>query len=252
MRDLSGCLVPLPVAFVDDTGSISEVRLGRLIRFYRDQGASGFVLNSDLGEFTSLSTEERVKVAEIVQRDTQGQVPLLVHVTTLSTTNSLFLAQHAARIGAKGIVLMPPFYYRLRDDEVAAYFTTVAEYAGIPMLVVDPVGLLTPEVRTQLQSITGLHLGKTVAPHLAVRERVASDEFSIGEAVCTALAAWSPAEIKSANPKLEAMRALFRAAGSVRVVKALLNWQDQEVGPTRGPFLDLLEEHRKQLVDLLR
>lgn len=251
MRDLHGPLVPIPSAFVDDTSLVSEVRLARLVRWYRECGAEGFVLNSDLGEFTALSIEERMAVVEIVQRELQGQMPFLVHLSTLSTTQSLYLAQHASRCGARAGLLMPPFYYRLRDDELISFFGTITEHADLPIILIDPVGLITPGVMEGLRDIGGLVQARPLAesPHqaLALRTRAASDEFWLEDAYSSAMLALTPPTEVPRGSTLESYRQLFRSGGSLRVVKAGLNLQDRDVGPTRGPFLGLEQDLRDEL-----
>ena len=56
--DLPKLLVPLVTPFTDDASSVSEVRLARLVKHLGGQGVEGFVINSDVGEFTAMSFGE--------------------------------------------------------------------------------------------------------------------------------------------------------------------------------------------------
>src|SRR5690348_16428840 len=97
MVNLAGTFVPLVTPFTDDGATLSEVRIARLVRHFAGQGVAGFVVCTDTGEFTTLSFAERKSMLETTLRESQGALPVLTNVSTLSTSASLDLTQHAAR-----------------------------------------------------------------------------------------------------------------------------------------------------------
>ena len=109
MEGIAGLFAPVVTPFTDDGSTVSDVRLSRQVRYLIDRGIAGFVTTSDTGEFLATSFAERKEVLEIVIREAHGR-PVLAHVSTMSTSSSLDLAQHAARHGARAAVLMPPYF----------------------------------------------------------------------------------------------------------------------------------------------
>lgn len=64
--------MPLVAAFTDDTSSLSEVRVSRLVRFHIERGAKGFVVNGETGDCFLLSSSERKQLLEWVVRGSKG------------------------------------------------------------------------------------------------------------------------------------------------------------------------------------
>ena len=154
--------MPIVTPFTDDGATLSEVRLARLLRFYMKQGVEGFMLASETGEFATLSLSERKQLVELTLRDTQGARPIVVNVSTLSTSSSLDLAQHAARHGARGVVLLPPFFGDLTQQEHVDHIRVIANHSSLPILLADPSGTLQDEARTAISHFPNVHM---VWPH---------------------------------------------------------------------------------------
>uniref|UniRef100_A0A8C6Y6G3 N-acetylneuraminate lyase n=1 Tax=Naja naja TaxID=35670 RepID=A0A8C6Y6G3_NAJNA len=107
-----------------------------LIRQYVDylinqQGVKNVFVNGTTGEGLSLSIQERKQLAE--EWVTQGKNKLdhvIIHVGSLSLPESKDLAKHAAQIGADGISVISPFFFKqVNKDELVAFFRDVASEA---------------------------------------------------------------------------------------------------------------------------
>lgn len=140
MALVNGTFVPLATPFTDDGRALSEVRMSRQVRFWLEQGAKGFYIAGETGEFTTIVSSERKAMLEIVHRECQGTVPIVANVSSLSTAMSLDLAQHAARHGATGAFLSPPFFGRFTRSEIVNHMKTVVGLAGLPVIAADLFG----------------------------------------------------------------------------------------------------------------
>jgi len=225
MLELAGRLVPLVSPFTDDGATMSEVRLSRLVRFYMSRGAEGFALCTDTGEFTTMSFSERKQFVEWVQLACQGAVPLVANVSTLSTSSSLDLAQHAARHGARGVLLMPPYYGSFSQQELVEHIRVVGAYSTLPLLVVDTLQLLQEDARMAISHFPNVHLtwNMTDAPF------VATDWFRCYDLIVEPMAAVP-----------DSTRADFLLRNRAAVAKTLLMDCDLEVGPPRMPVQAVL------------
>jgi dihydrodipicolinate synthase/N-acetylneuraminate lyase len=244
MVDIAGVLVPLVTPFTDDSSSMSEVRLARMTRALTAHAIGGFVIASDLGEFATTSLAERKLLLEVVVREA-GR-PVLVNVTSMGTAASLDLAQHAHRHGAAAVLLAPPYYGRYTEDEIAAHYQTVSQYGHMPVLAVDPTGMLGDAMHERLGAIPGVrwvrNLRESGRADWAIQPRASTDEFAVGDAWCTPLALLRPAEVlRGELEPLRLIQRLMLEGGPLRVAKAALRLADVEVGPSRAPVRGLSE-----------
>lgn len=248
MLKVSGLFAPLATPFTDDGHTVSEVRLARQIRFLSDAGINGFVTSTDSGEFGACGISERKGLLELVLREAAGRKEVLVNVSSLSTSASLDLAQHAGRHGARGAILMPPYYGQFGEDEVVGFFATVSRHAGIPVIVVDPLGVIGPGVRRPLAENPSLVWADTLSSvgceRLVVHEqRTSTDEFATGELrvspLATICARWAVEALGESDRSFTVPATLARSLGRARVVKAALEVLGIPQGPTRGPVMAL-------------
>lgn len=220
---------------------VSEVRLGRLVRRLVQLGAVGLVVSSDTGEFWNTGINERKTILEWVIRDSQNQIGVLAHVSSLSTSVSLDLAQHAARHGARGAVLMPPYYGKITDEEVIGFVTVIANYADLEIILVDPMHRLSDEMELHLKDVPGVTIAQslrtTAFADAAASDRTASDDFAVGDAWVSTTALMLPQlpAQGAPSPAVKALAGFVRQLGGAKVAKAAFNCLDFEVGQLRGP-----------------
>jgi 4-hydroxy-tetrahydrodipicolinate synthase len=247
MQTLDGLFAPLVTPFTDDASSVSEIRFGRLMRFLLACPVDGFIVGSDTGEFATLSQSERKTMVELTARDSSGK-PFLVHVSSLSTSASLDLAQHAGRHGARAAILMPPFYGTYTADEHIGFFRTVSHHASIPVIVVDPQGLISEDIGQAIASFTNVQFGtplsQRVEAHLSCYKGLtASDEFALGNCIASPLALLRSeqvvAQLNGETTDLAKLIILEETLGRARVSKAGLEAIGLEVGPPRSPLKPL-------------
>ena len=69
-----------------------------------------------------------------------GKIPVIMNVAEQSTKGAIEAAQTAEKVGAQGLMLLPPMRYKATDYETVAYFKAVAENTSLPiMLYNNPV-----------------------------------------------------------------------------------------------------------------
>jgi 4-hydroxy-tetrahydrodipicolinate synthase len=247
MQTLEGLFAPLVTPFTDDGSSVSEVRFARQIRYLLDEPVDGFVVASDCGEFTSLSGSERKQLLEWGLRMTNGR-PMMVNVSSMSTTLSLDLAQHASRHGARAVILMPPYYGTLTAEEIIGFIRTVSHYSNMTTIVVDPQQVITDEVSGALRDMPELlfahDIDSSKHSHLSCHQGfTATDEFAVQECVCTPLALLRPqlvaSALKGADVDLAKLIILEETLGRTRVSKAGMEALGLDMGPPRPPLRGL-------------
>jgi dihydrodipicolinate synthase/N-acetylneuraminate lyase len=127
-------IIPAVVTPFDASGAIDRTALAGNVAALLDAGVHGIVVTGTMGEAGSLSTAERRSVVETVARAVDGRVPVIAGVSAGTPAIATALAADAAEAGAVALMLLPPLGYRGDDDEIVAYYRSVAEAAGLPLM----------------------------------------------------------------------------------------------------------------------
>jgi len=154
-------------------------------------------------------------------------VPVLVNASSLNTSASLDLAQHAMRHGARAIVLTPPYYGSFETREVTSHFRTVIHYSQAACIAVDPDRMLNKEALEQLNLGARFELAEGMGAAPPTTDRFRFGDFRV-----------SPAYHFTFTPVPEVDALLDRFSGA-KVVKGLFEEMDLELGPVRQPLLAL-------------
>jgi 4-hydroxy-tetrahydrodipicolinate synthase len=135
MSDLRGVYPPLPTPFRGADLEIDYAAFEAHLAWLRDEGVDGALALGTTGEFPSLSFEERCDVARFALAK-KGSLEILVNATATNLPETLELAKLAADGGARGVLVMPPFYYRSAPrDGFLEYFRRVLDRSPAPVLL---------------------------------------------------------------------------------------------------------------------
>jgi N-acetylneuraminate lyase len=93
-----------------------------------EDGVSALFVCGSSGEGPSLTSEERMTVAESYMSAAEKRCPVIIHVGHDSVAESRRLAAHADRIGADAIAAVAPTYYDINSIDIL--IPTLAEIAG--------------------------------------------------------------------------------------------------------------------------
>lgn len=242
MSERPPLLVPLVTPFTDDTVSISEIRLAKLVRYHRDQGAKGFVVGSEIGEHLSLSHSERKDLLELVIREARG-LAVVVNVTAFTTSNMLDLSQHAERHGAVAAVFRAPLSFNLTDEETKALATTMRRHSAIPVALID-----TPERVALADAESDKRLHAAALVHAKEHEWSVSHlpltcEFSCLFGVCSPLGVLGAQRAYRLfdrwNQAHAVAEGIWKLAGPIRFGRAVSALLDFETGHARPPVHEL-------------
>jgi dihydrodipicolinate synthase/N-acetylneuraminate lyase len=243
MLEAQGPFAPIVTPFTDDARVLSEIRLSRLVRFLMGLGVTGVVTGTETGEFGALSVTERKEVLEIVVRESQSAMPVIAHVSSLSTSVAMDLAQHAAQHGARAAVVMPPYYGDPSEREIIAHLQNVAAYAGLPLIIVDPLEMVTEGVREAMATAP-----RVVFANSAVQQPTRSDSFVVEDAVVSPLCLLGHGQDLAWR---NAIWRFFQEKNHAAAAKAALHVLELECGPLRLPNRPLTDDETRQLEFLM-
>ena len=129
---LEGCYVTIPTPFADrEDLPIDEAALRTYVRFLIDNGLTAdyatFLAGGAAGDFSTMTFDERVRVAEIVVDEVAGRVPIAMGAQTTSTLELVRLAKAARRAGASFIQVSCPYYFTHTEADFEAFVRAGAE-----------------------------------------------------------------------------------------------------------------------------
>ena len=127
---LAGLWPPVATPFRPD-GAVDTVRLVKHGRTLLSDGAHGLAVLGTTSEANSLTLDERRRVIDAHVESGIDAARLLPGTGACAIDDAVALTRHAAEIGAAGVLLLPPFYYKkVTDDGLFNFVSAVIERSG--------------------------------------------------------------------------------------------------------------------------
>jgi len=124
-----------------EDGSINENELRRIVDFKIEAGVDGLFPVSSVGEFIHgefihMTRKEKLQMMEIVVNQSKGRVHVTPGVGSSHPAESIFLAQKAKELGCTGMVIAPPYFYPLSQENIEKYFETIINAVDLPVIFI--------------------------------------------------------------------------------------------------------------------
>jgi 4-hydroxy-tetrahydrodipicolinate synthase len=284
---LDGVIVATALPYAEDDAAPAGLRpdLDRYAEHCRwlvDSGCRGVGPNGSLGEYSSLTDDERRAVAKTAIDAVGNDGVVIVGVHGPGAHQARHWAELAAEDGADGVLCLPPTMYRASRSEVVHHYTEVAK-VGLPVMVYnnphDTKVDLTPDLLAELAQLENIVAVKEfsgdVRRVLEIRELAPSltvvagaDDLTL-EALLMGATGWFagfpnvfPAEsarlfelgvqgkVAEARALYEPLVAAFRWDSRVEFVQAIkygMDYIGRYGGPCRPPRGPLSPEHLAQV-----
>ena len=119
--------------------AVDEDLLAALVARAAAAGVDSIGALGSTGSYAYLSREERRRAAAAAVQ-AAGDVPVIVGIGALRTSDVLRAAEDAQNAGAAGLLLAPVSYQPLTEDEVAGLFEAVSAASTVPICIYDNPG----------------------------------------------------------------------------------------------------------------
>ncbi|WP_242453976.1 dihydrodipicolinate synthase family protein [Bailinhaonella thermotolerans] len=271
-RPWRGVMVATALPLRDDL-SVDFDRYGEHVEWLVAGGCDGVVPNGSLGEFQTLTAEERARVVETAVAAIGGD-RVMPGVAAYGAAEARRWTEQAAEAGAAAVMLLPPTAYRADERAVVAHYAEVAK-AGLPIVAYnnphDTRVDLTPALLARLHGEGLIHAVKEfsgdvrrayelaeLAPGLdllagaddvllelavaGARGWIAGYPNALPEACVRLYRAASEGDLAAALPLYRSLHALLRWDSKTEFVQAIKLSMDiagRYGGPCRPPRLPL-------------
>ena len=98
-------------------------------------GIHGVVMMGSVGENTTLDAGEKRELLKATVAHVRKRVPVLTGVAEYTTAGACRWAAEAAKLGADGLMVLPPMVYTPDRRETVAHFRSVAKASDLPIMV---------------------------------------------------------------------------------------------------------------------
>lgn len=133
---------------------------GRLVDFHLEKGSNGIVPCGCSGEAATLSHDEQKSLIRFVVERVAGRIPVIAGTGSNNTREAVGLTKYAREVGADAALLITPYYNKPTPAGQIAHYTTVAEEAGIPIMLYNVPGRtgtrMLPETISELNKVPNI------------------------------------------------------------------------------------------------
>jgi 4-hydroxy-tetrahydrodipicolinate synthase len=281
-------VVPALLTPFDEGGAVDRAGLARNAEWLVDNGATGLVGTGTMGEAQSMSSAERRLVIETLAEAANGRVTVTAGVSSETPAASIGYAADAASAGAGALMLLPPLGYQGDAREVEAFYRSVAEAAGLPVMAYNnPKASGTdmgPELIARLAEIDGVvaikecsgdarRIAAIVGATEGLEVLVGGDDWAL-EGFCAGATGWISGvanvaprecaelfrlcsegrldEAREIHLRLLPLGRLDMRPKLVQYFKAAMDLAGREGGPCRPPRLELTADERREVEEAVR
>ena len=129
-----GVITPFITPFKKDL-SLDVDAIRWLARYEAGNGVHGIFPNSTTGEFVHLRKEESIEVTKVVLEEVGGKVWIIPGISSNCTEHSIELGLIFKDMGVDGVIITPPYFFKVPYDKLKRHFSLVAEKVDIPVVV---------------------------------------------------------------------------------------------------------------------
>jgi len=286
--NLGGVIVATTLAFKEDAKApggltVDYDRFAEHCEFLIANGCRGVGPNGSLGEYSSLTDEERRKVVQVAVETVGDRGLVVAGVHGVGWHQAVQWAEYAKEDGADGVLLLPPTIYRANRGEVLEHYARVNE-VGLPIMMynnpIDTKVDLVPDLVAELYELENVvavkEFSTDVRRVLEIKERCGIDVIAgaddlLFESLLVGATGWfagypnafpreaveiydlvQAGQIDKARELYAGLVPVFRWDSKTEFVQAIKLSMDiagnSYGGPTRPPRGPLSESQRQQVV----
>lgn len=272
---LAGGVAPaMATPLVADGRTVNTEVVPQLVDFLIKRGVKGLFVGGTTGEGVLLDLNERRRLHAATISAAANRIPVLVHVGTNNTPDTLTLIAHARELGADAIVAVTPYFFGIPENALYSYFAQLCEASGdipflaydIPQMAVNGVSPALLKRLCQLPNFAGVKCSRpdmqVIRQHLDVlpegrfllagNEQIALGSLALGSigmisglataipepfvSMIAAQAAGDYTTALAAQKRINQLLIMMPAGARIGAIKQVLIERGVNVGPTVPPW----------------
>ncbi|MFW6270020.1 MAG: 4-hydroxy-tetrahydrodipicolinate synthase [Bacillota bacterium] len=288
MYDHFGEVLTAMVTPFNDNLEVNYERVRELASYLVENGSDGLVVLGTTGEVPTLNKDEKISILETVVDEVGDKAKIVAGTGSYSTYASIELTQKAEKIGVDGIMLVGPYYNKPPQEGLYKHYSMIAEKTELPVMIYNVPGRtsrnIEPDTVARLSRIDNIIAVKEASGDIAqVAEisRKTDDDFYIysgddnitlpalsvgGQGIVSVASHVAGNQIKEMvksykNGNIEEASNLNKKLGPLFSgifittnpipIKAALNMKGINVGSLRPPLIELDDDKKMKLQEIL-
>lgn len=161
VQKIKGVISALPTPFLN--GRVDYESLEKLVQFQIKNGVNGFVVNGTTAESPTLETEEVKKIFELVKKNANETISVIVGTGSNSTADTIANTRLAKEMEADAALVVVPYYNKPPQRGLEKHFAAIAESTTLPVILYNVPGrtitamtVETIQALSQKQNIIGI------------------------------------------------------------------------------------------------
>jgi 4-hydroxy-tetrahydrodipicolinate synthase len=167
-------------------GEVDEQATRRLARRQIDAGVHFLVPCGTTGETPTLSTDEKLRVVELVVEQAAGRTPIIAGAGGYDTREVVHMARSLEAVGVQGLLSVTPYYNKPTPEGLYRHFSTIAEATRLPIVLYNVPGRtgcnIDPATLARLRTIptvVGIKEASGNITQIAEVCRMAAPDFAV-------------------------------------------------------------------------
>lgn len=281
-----GCGTAIATPFNENGVNLEEFK--RLVEDQIENNVDALIVCGTTGESATMTEEERLQTIECAVKTSNGRIPIIAGTGANNTKAVIEMNKKVEQLGVDGVLIVTPYYNKTIQEGLIAHYKVIAENTKLPIIlynVPSRTGVnIKPETCLKLSKIPNIVAIKEASGDLSQIAEIVNlcgEELSIysgnddqvipilslgGKGVISVLSNIKPkythdmcynyfnGKIKeAAKMQIEAIpliKALFSEVNPIPV-KAALNMVGYNFGIPRLPLIEMSEEGKKKLSNLI-
>ncbi|MFH5884669.1 dihydrodipicolinate synthase family protein [Halalkalibaculum sp. DA3122] len=140
MYSIEGIVPPMITPLLNED-ALDHKGIEKLVDHLISGGVNGLFLLGTTGESPSLTQSLRFELLETACNRVNGRIPVLVGLMDTSYKESVDVAEKAKELGVKAVVLAPPSFYKINQEELYNLVVNMLDDISLPMYLYNNPGV---------------------------------------------------------------------------------------------------------------
>ena len=132
-----GLIATIPTPFKEDDLSVDENGLRALVRYVKECRNDGIFITGNVGEFFSMTVEERKKVVEIVCDEAGDELIVVAQTAHHCAQDCIDMSLHAEEAGADLVAIISPYFQSPTEEACENWWHYVCDKFDIGVVFYD-------------------------------------------------------------------------------------------------------------------
>ncbi|NLC10954.1 MAG: 4-hydroxy-tetrahydrodipicolinate synthase [Firmicutes bacterium] len=255
----------------------------------KEQGSEGIVVTGTTGESPTLSVEEKIALYRTVKKEVGSKAMVIAGTGSYDTKSSIELTLKAAEVGVDGFLLVAPYYNKPSQKGLLEHFKAIAEVTTLPVIIYNVPSRTGVNISADtcielsfIENIVGVKEASGDLEQIAIICRETEDNFLVysgddsltlpilsvggigvisvashlvGKEIKKMIDAYKEGRVIEAASLHQKLMPLFKGMfmeSNPVPVKESMRMKGFDVGLPRLPLVELSEEKKKMLEELLQ